>query len=62
MPIAKYFREAISELHRVTWPTRAQAIKISLTVLAITFVIAIALGFFDTFLAWLYRLLLEAAN
>ncbi|MCF7846241.1 MAG: preprotein translocase subunit SecE [Candidatus Peribacteraceae bacterium] len=59
MNLTKYFRDAVSELHRVSWPTRQQAIRISIVVLAVTFVIAFMLGFLDTFLAWGYQQLLK---
>lgn len=61
MNILNYFREAISELHRVSWPTRQQAVRISLIVLAVTFVFALTLGFLDTLLAWSYQQLLKLA-
>ena len=59
MNIAKYFRDAISELHRVSWPTKQQAIRISMVVLGVTLVVALALGFLDTFFAWSYQQLLK---
>ena len=62
MNLAKYFRDAVSELHRVSWPTRQQAVRISIVVLAVTFVIAFILGFLDTFLAWGYQELLRVAS
>ena len=58
----KYFREAISELLRVSWPTRQQAVRLSVVVLAVTFVFAFAFGFLDVFLAWGYKALLKLAN
>ncbi|MBU1089175.1 preprotein translocase subunit SecE [Patescibacteria group bacterium] len=62
MNLSKYFREAVSELHRVSWPTRQQAIRISIIVLAVTFAFAFIFGFFDTFLSWGYKMLLKLAN
>ncbi|MFA5351708.1 MAG: preprotein translocase subunit SecE [Candidatus Gracilibacteria bacterium] len=49
-------------MHRVTWPTRAQAVRISLIVLGVTLFFAFALGFLDTFLAAGYKLLLSFAD
>jgi len=54
-----YFREAVSELHRVSWPTRQQAVRISIIVLAVTFAFAFVFGFFDVFLAWGYEQLIK---
>ena len=62
MNLPKYFRDAVNELHRVSWPTRQQAIKISIIVLAVTFAFAFVFGFFDTFLSWGYKMLLKLAN
>ena len=62
MNLTKYLRDAISELHRVSWPTRAQAVRISIMVLAVTFAFAFVFGFFDTFLSWGYKALLRLAN
>ncbi|MFH0833925.1 MAG: preprotein translocase subunit SecE [Patescibacteria group bacterium] len=59
MNLARYIRESVSELHRVSWPTKQQAVRISVIVLAVTFVVAFALGFLDTFLAWSYQQLLK---
>jgi preprotein translocase SecE subunit len=56
-----YFREALSELHRVSWPTRAQAVRLSLIVLAVTLAFAFVFGFLDVFLAWGYEELLKMA-
>ncbi|MDD3067162.1 MAG: preprotein translocase subunit SecE [Candidatus Gracilibacteria bacterium] len=60
--LLRYIRDAVSELHRVTWPTRAQAVRISLIVLGVTLFFAFALGFLDTFLAAGYKLLLSFAD
>jgi len=62
MSLTKYLRDAVSELHRVTWPTRQQAVRISIVVLAVTFTFALIFGFFDTFLSWGYKMLLKLAS
>ncbi|MFH0776085.1 MAG: preprotein translocase subunit SecE [Patescibacteria group bacterium] len=59
MSLAKYIRDSVSELHRVSWPTKQQAVRISVVVLAVTFALAFILGFLDTFLAWGYKALLN---
>lgn len=61
MSLGKYFREAITELHHVTWPTRAQAIRISAIVLGVTFFFALVFGLFDSLMAWAYAELLRLA-
>jgi preprotein translocase SecE subunit len=62
MAITHYFREALTELHRVTWPTRAKAVRISAIVLTFTFVAAAVMGAFDSALAYGYQQLLTLAS
>lgn len=62
MNLTKYIRDAVSELHRVSWPTRQQAVRTSIVVLAVTFALAFILGFLDTFLSWGYKMLLQLAG
>ncbi len=62
MSIKTYFRDAVTELHRVTWPTRAQAVRISMIVLGVTFFFALVFGIFDKILAWAYLELLNFAQ
>jgi len=46
-PITNYIKEAYSELHKVTWPTRAQAIRLTIIALAITLFVALFLALWD---------------
>jgi preprotein translocase SecE subunit len=62
MSLSTYFREAVSELHKVAWPTRTQAIRISGIVLAATFIAAAVFGAFDSALAWGYAQLLSLSE
>lgn len=39
--IAKFFAEARTELTKVTWPSRAQAIQMTLTVLGVSLIFAL---------------------
>lgn len=39
--VAKFFQEARTELIKVTWPSRAQAIQLTLTVLGVSLVFAL---------------------
>jgi preprotein translocase SecE subunit len=41
----------IEELKKVTWPTRASTIKLTLTVLIISLIVGAYLGIIDVFLA-----------
>jgi preprotein translocase subunit SecE len=58
--IARLFRETRSELRKVVWPTREEAIRLTLVVLAVSITIGILLGLSDILFSALYTLLLEA--
>ena len=53
--IVGYFRGVISELQKVTWPTREETIRLTSVVLGVTIAFAIVLGLLDTFLAWWFQ-------
>ena len=62
MSIHTYFRESLSELHRVTWPTREQAMKIVVITLIFVLVSAFVFGVLDQVLAFGYATLLKFAQ
>ncbi len=45
--VAKFFRELKSELKKVVWPTWAQVLKNSLTVVACVLVVGVFIWIFD---------------
>ena len=51
--IVRYFKETRSEIGRVTWPTREQAVRLTGVVLAVTAALAIALAVIDYVFSWL---------
>jgi preprotein translocase subunit SecE len=53
--ILKYFRDTRSELRKVRWPTREQALALTRIVLLVTLGMAILLGALDLFFNWLLR-------
>ncbi|MCI6728745.1 MAG: preprotein translocase subunit SecE [Candidatus Faecousia sp.] len=57
--ISKYFRELKSELKKVVWPTWAQVLKNSLTVLAVTVVVGVFIWIFDLVSKYGVQLLLS---
>lgn len=61
MNIVNYIRDSISELHKVSWPTRRQAVRIAVIVLGVTFATALVLGFFDAGLTWINNRLFDFA-
>lgn len=57
--IVEYFKDTRGELRKVTWPTREQATKLTLIVLAVTGVMALFLGALDYIFATLVRLIIS---
>jgi preprotein translocase subunit SecE len=56
--IVRYFKETRAELRKVNWPTRQQAINLTLIVLAVTLFMAILLGAIDYLFAQLFSLII----
>ena len=47
----QFFREVVTELKKVTWPTRAETIKLTAVVIAISVIVGLFIGALDiTFL------------
>ena len=46
-PVIRYFQETSDELRKVTWPTRKQALRLTIIVLATMLAFMIFLGLFD---------------
>lgn len=57
--LLNYINESLEELRHVRWPTRQQAIRLSVIVLAFTAVSAIAFGFLDFLLSIALKFLLS---
>ncbi|MDD2274362.1 MAG: preprotein translocase subunit SecE [Candidatus Pacebacteria bacterium] len=55
MKTGKFLSGPMSEIKKITWPTRKETIKYTITVLAICILVAVILGLFDL----LYMHLLE---
>ena len=49
--IFRYFRETWFELRKVSWPTRSEAINLTLIVVAVTMFLALILGILD----WVFQ-------
>lgn len=45
--IGKFFSEARTELRHVNWPTRQEAVRLTLIVIGISLALALFLGAFD---------------
>ncbi|MCL4238941.1 MAG: preprotein translocase subunit SecE [Anaerolineae bacterium] len=53
--VAGYFRGVISEMQKVTWPSREETSRLTSVVLAVTIAFSIGLGLLDTFYSWWFR-------
>ena len=42
-----FFRNAVNELHNITWPTKTQAVHSMITVIAIMLIVGVFLGVVD---------------
>ena len=49
--LTRYFKETWYELKKVSWPTRREALNLTLMVIAVTSFLAIVLGIMD----WLFK-------
>lgn len=54
--IKTYISESIQEFRHVNWPTRQEAIRLTMIVIGISLALAVFLGFFDT----IFRIILES--
>lgn len=57
--ITVYFRDSLKELSKVTWPTKNQAINLTLITLGFTLVCALLIGALDLSFNRGYELLLQ---
>ncbi len=55
LSIKKFFSEARTELRHVNWPTRQEAIRLTLIVIGISVGMAVFLGGFDYLFSFLIR-------
>jgi preprotein translocase subunit SecE len=56
--VQRYFRETIGELRKVNWPTRREAINLTIVVLIVTFSMSVLLGVLDFIYNQIFRLIL----
>ena len=58
--IQKFYRETTAELKKVSWPTRAEAIRLTRVVLIVIFAMGTFLGLLDYAFSQLFGLILTA--
>jgi preprotein translocase subunit SecE len=56
--IQRYFRETMGELRKVNWPTRQEAVNLTIVVLIVTFGMSALLGLLDFLFSRLFALIL----
>ena len=56
--IQRYFRESVGELRKVSWPTRREAMNLTIIVLVVVTLMVILLGSLDVLFGWLLSLIL----
>jgi len=54
--ITKYFKEVRAELRKVTWPSRAEALRLSAIVMVVLVVASAFMALVDYAFSWLMRL------
>jgi len=57
--IVRYFKETRAELKKVNWPTRQEALNLTLIVVAFTIFMAALLGIIDYIFAWVFGLIIR---
>jgi preprotein translocase subunit SecE len=53
--IGRFFGEVISELRKVNWPTRQEAMRLTVLVLAVSVTIGVFLGLIDNLFSRLFE-------
>lgn len=56
--ITRFYRETVGELRKVTWPTRQEAVNLTIIVLIVTFGMAVFLGSLDYLFSRLFAVIL----
>lgn len=57
--VVRYFRETRSELRKVIWPTRQEAMNLTLVVIAVTVAMSALLGLVDYLFSQLFGLIVR---
>ena len=56
--IQRYFNETIGELRKVSWPTRKEALNLTIIVLIVMVLMSVVLGLLDGIYSYIFRLFL----
>lgn len=58
--IVNYFKNVKVELSKVTWPTKKEAMRLTIVVIAISLIFAALIGALDMLFSYLVRLVIES--
>lgn len=58
--IVNYFKNVKVELSKVTWPTKKEAMRLTIVVIAISLIFAALIGALDMLFSYLVRLVVES--
>ncbi|NTU69295.1 preprotein translocase subunit SecE [bacterium] len=58
--MVNYFKNVKTELTKVTWPTRKEAMRLTVVVIAISLIFAALIGALDMLFSYLVRLVIES--
>jgi preprotein translocase subunit SecE len=61
-PVVEYFQESYLEMKKVTWPTRNQAVRLTLLVLGFCVAAAVVIGAMDALFSFGHQELLKYAS
>lgn len=56
--IIEYFKGVITELKKVSWPTRKEAVRFTIVVVSLSLVFAVFIGALDTLFTYLIQKIL----
>ena len=60
--VFRYFRETYYELKRVSWPTRSEALNLTVIVIVVTMTLAVILGLMDAAFSEVFALFFSAVG
>ena len=55
----QFFKEVVSELKKVTWPTRDETMKLTAVVIALSVIVGIFIGGLDALLVQVQKLIIK---
>jgi len=58
--VVNYFKNVKVELSKVTWPTKKEAMRLTVVVIAISLIFAAVIGALDMLFSYLVRLVVES--